>query len=229
MRRHFPSARVVTQAEADPLVEDWLARRGLVRLIEARRLSPFMLKLTDFRVLGGGANLLTLDSDIIFFRRPSELLVADDGPLPVSLFQRDPASTYNLSEERARNELGVDLAPQINTGITLFPPESLDLTRCESYLAHPEVARITGWMEQTLHALCASDQGRVAYLPDSYLISLERHADPTSLVARHYAGPSRSLLTEEGMTELTAIGFFSEIGAGRNLETLSAQPSGESC
>ena len=42
-------------------------------------------------------------------------------------------------------------------------------------------------------------RGRVEYLSPSYAISLERGLDYGALTARHYAGPSRPLLTEEGM------------------------------
>lgn len=210
---HFPNARLIQQAEADHEVERCLAGRGLVRIAEARRCSPFMLKLTDFPVMSQAVHLLTLDSDVLFFRRPAELLVATETPLSVSLFQRDPASTYNLSEERALAELGVPLAPCVNTGIALFPRDSLDLSRCERYLAHPDVARPSGWIEQTLQALCASEQGRVRYLPDSYLLSLESEVPIDHLVARHYAGPSRSLLTREAMPALLDRGLLQHLAA----------------
>jgi hypothetical protein len=211
LHRHFPAARVIAQAEADAAVETWLRSRGLVRLLAARQRTPFMLKLTDFPVLSESTHLLTLDSDVLFFRFPAELARAVHAPSTMSLVQRDPESTYNISEERALSELGIRLAPRVNTGIMVFPRESLDLLRCEEYLDNPEVARPTGWIEQTLHALCASARGRVTYLPDSYLISLEADISFESLVARHYAGQSRSLLTSEGMQELVRAGFLDRL------------------
>lgn len=213
LQDHFPAARVILQSQADGIVEPWLRERGLVRLLAARQATPFMLKLTDFPVLSASTHLLTLDSDVVFFRCPAELLTAARTPSSVTLFQRDPESTYNISEERALSELGIRLAPKVNTGIMVFPRESLNLFRCEGYLGHPDVARPSGWIEQTLHALCASEQGRVAYLPDSYLVSLETDVDLGSLVARHYAGPSRHLLTSEGMQELVQAGFLDQLKA----------------
>ena len=126
LRRHFPAARIVSQTDADRVVEGWLADRGLSRLLTTRSLNPFMMKLTDFPVLSRAVHLLVLDSDVLFFQRPGELLAATDEPLPISLFQRDPASTYNISEERARSDLGIELEPRVNTGIALFPRTSLD-------------------------------------------------------------------------------------------------------
>lgn len=214
LREHFPAARIISQEEADRRVEDWLVRRGLLRLPAARRASPFMMKLIDFPLLSEAIQLLALDSDILFFRRPSELLAAEEGPLQGWLFQRDPASTYNLSEERALSELGIRLAPLVNTGIMLFARDSLDLARCDEYLAHTDVARPSGWIEQTLYALLASEQGKIDYLPESYLISLETGLDLEPLVARHYAGPSRPLLTREGMPWLVGRGFLDRLREG---------------
>lgn len=202
LKAHFPAARIIVQGEADAVVEKWLNERGFVRLLGARRRSPFMLKLTDFSLLSEAVHLLTIDSDVVFFSRPSDLLIATEAPLPANLFQRDPVSTYNLSEERAFEELGIRLAAQVNTGIMLFPRDSIELSRCEQYLAHPEIAQPNGWIEQTLYALLASEQGRVTYLPDSYLVSLETNVPLDNLIARHYAGPTRAQFTYEGLPEL---------------------------
>jgi hypothetical protein len=209
LQTHFPQARVVLQSEANSIVEEFLSRHHLRRLAEARRVSPFMLKLIDFPVLSNADYLVTLDSDVLFFARPAELLEAAASPVH-SRFQRDAASAYNITEAQAASELGIRMAPAINTGITLFPRRNLDLERCERYLAHPEVAQNTTWIEQTLHALCASEQGLVEYLPASYLLSFEPALSLDALVARHYAGPTRLLMTDEGMPAI----LYSLRGAG---------------
>jgi hypothetical protein len=213
LQAHFPTARIIPQTQADAAVEPWLEERGLARLLKARRDSPIMLKLVDFAILSESVNVLTLDSDVVFFAPAPELLVGSDRPLEHTFFQRDPASNYNLLGERARAALGFEPAPCVNTGIIVESRESLDLALCERYLENPEVARPTGLIEQTLHALLASEQGRVAYLPPSYLLSLEPGL-PNGLVARHYAGPTRPLLTDEGMPELIRRGFLEDLRLG---------------
>jgi len=208
LRRHFPHARVISQADADPHVVAWLQDHAFTRLLAARSLSPFMMKLTDFPVFSTAVHMLTLDSDVLFFRRPEELVAASAAPSEKGVFQRDLASTYNITEEQALKHLGIRLAPRVNTGITLLARENIRLDRCEEYLKCPQVARPTGWIEQTLHALCASELDRVAYLPESYLVSLEPGVNSAELTARHYAGPSRPLLTSEGMPYLVSTGFL---------------------
>jgi hypothetical protein len=196
LRHHFPDARVISQAEADAIVIPYLRTRGLTRLMDARAANHYTLKLTDFLLLGTAPNLLTLDSDILFFDRPAEFLA----PTARHLFQRDPESTYVLSKELARSALAIELAPCINVGMMHFRRDSVSLERCDEYLS--AFPKLDGWLEQTLYALHASEKANADYLPPTYLISLQRGIDHSKLVARHYAGPSRPLLHEEGIPYL---------------------------
>ncbi len=196
LRAHFPTAKLIAQEEADRLVIPELERRGLKRLLAARAANPYTLKLTDFLLLGEAPNLITIDSDVLFFRHPTELLK----PTEKHLFQRDPESTYVLSPETARSAFGIEMAERINVGMMHFRRDSVSLERCDEYLA--AFPNFNGWLEQTLYALHASETGNAAYLPDEYLISLEHGRDDSSLVARHYAGPSRPLMHLEGIPRL---------------------------
>ena len=199
LRRHLPNARILEQQDIDGTVSGWLVSNNCPRLQQVRSTNGFMLKLVDVKLLSEAPRVLLLDSDVLFFRRPDELLRAVHGAHDGMLFQRDAGSTYNLTLDEARTELGIELAPRVNTGIMLFATNAVDLRRCEALLEHPSVARQTGWIEQTLYALVASERDRVRYLPAEYLVSLEPEEHLASLVARHYAGPSRRYLTEEGL------------------------------
>lgn len=205
---HFPRARLISQTEADEWVEAELRAAGLKRLISARRRSPFMLKLTDLQMLCRARRTLMIDSDILFFSRPSSVLDAAESCAPQSMFMRDPADNYNISRERAREVLRIDLAPRVNTGLVIVDRNIIDFNRCDYFLSDEEIARPTGFIEQTLYALVASERGQVGYLPASYLVSLAPRVCIESLVARHYAGPTRALLTSEGMPRLLQTGWL---------------------
>jgi len=204
---HFPNALIVDQTASDHLVENYLQEHKLARILAARRSNGFMLKLTDFILLGSSENLLTLDSDVLFFDEPVELLVGTDGPVLQHWFQQDPASTYNVTETYARETLDVELQPRINTGIMLFARQREMLEYCDGLLADSRVAQSTGWTEQTLYALYASRHHRVAFLPPSYQLSLSAGLQE-GVIARHYAGPTRPLLSVEGMPSVIAQGLL---------------------
>jgi len=198
-RAHVPDARVIMQEEADAHVLPALAGR-YPRLLDARQQSAFMMKLIDPMLLTSVGRIVILDSDVLFFRDPGELRAhVERAPADAWLFQRDPVSTYNITEDAAASALGIRIPERVNSGIAVVPRALVDLDLCERLLEHPDVRRPSGWIEQTLFALCAGARGHVEYLPSSYVVSLERGLDYGAFTARHYAGPSRPLLTDEGM------------------------------
>lgn len=211
LRRHLPDARLVGQREADEKVTQVLSANH-PRLLDTRRHSPFMMKLVDSPVFARAERIVILDSDVLFFRTPVELQThVEKASSDACLFQRDPASTYNITNEEASAAFGIRLPECVNTGIGVFPRSLVDFDLCEALLEHPQVRRLSGWIEQTLFALCAGARGGVKYLSPDYLISLERGLDHGLMTARHYAGPSRPLLTEEGMPYAIASGVFGEV------------------
>ena len=197
LERHFPNARIVSQQEADGRVNPQLEARGWLRLLEARRQNQYLQKLTDNVLLSGFRNVILLDSDVLFFRRPDELLDFTGR----HIFQQDQASNYLVE-----NAAGVTVAPRLNAGLMKFQPAHISLARCDEYLA--DFPTYQGWLEQTLLALYASETGTAQLLPATYLISFDRSIDPGTLVARHYAGPTRPLMTEEGMPWLIRNGLL---------------------
>jgi hypothetical protein len=215
LRHHFPDARLVLQAEADAVVEPELARAGFERLLALRRKTPFMLKLVDFVLMCRAPRLLLLDSDVLFFAHAGELVERARASSVKGLFQRDVANMYNISPERAFERFGFHLAPCVNSGIALVSRAAVSLERCEHYLSDQEVARPNTMVEQTLYALAFSERAEVEYLPESYLVSLQPRTDMRNLVARHYAGASRSLFTLEGLPALVEAGFLGKLNGAK--------------
>lgn len=199
LRRHFPDARLVLQDEADRIVIPWLAARQYTRLAQLRASAAVMLKLVDVALIGRLNRVLLLDSDVLFFKAPTELLAAAGDPTATT-FQQDAFSCYVLSREQARSAFQIELVERVNTGIVAIDRSAIDLGLCERLVEHPTFwDRRSGWGEQTLYALLASARGPVQLLPSTYAISMDEPPRPDSLVARHYSGPSRQYLTAHGI------------------------------
>ena len=206
---HFPGARVILQSEADAKVNAWLLERNFRRLHSVRQQQCLMQKLTDFILMSDAPRMLLLDSDVLFFAHPQRLLEAVDSPPPAATFQRDHDNGYNLTLEQALDRFSIRLAPALNSGIAVIPRDLVDLSRCEEYLADPEVARPTGLVEQTLYALGVCEKVVPQHLPaEAYHISMQSCPDLRSIVARHYTWRSRHLFTSEGLPALIQAGFL---------------------
>jgi hypothetical protein len=216
LQRHFPQSSLLTAAEATTRVEAELVRGGYLSCLKARRRSFMLMKMIDCVVLSNAPRLLLLDSDVLFFRKPEELIQASASETAKNLFNRDKGSWYTVSREAAKARYRIDLILELNAGLGLVRRESLTLPMMEEFLADPDILAEPWLTEQTLQALCGSKVG-AQLLPETYLVSQSAGLTTSEghpLVAKHYAGFIRPLLYEEGMTHLIRLGF---------LESLSCQ------
>jgi hypothetical protein len=205
--RHFPGARIVGQDESDKIAVPLLAKRGLIRTLSERTRNVFVRKMLDFNLLARGRKILVLDSDILFFGRPTDLL---DATLEGSdaLFMRDCSYSYTAPLGVIERIVGTPVIPYLNAGLGILNPAALDLETIEDCLQHSEVVEgDPTFLEQTLYAV-GLRRSRVSHLPPSYLLSMDSGQGFRGLLARHYAGDSRELMTTEGMTHLIGQGFL---------------------
>jgi hypothetical protein len=205
---HFPDARYISMADADTRFPAELRRRGLARSAEYRGKNVSTRKLFDFYLDSTADYVLTIDSDIVFFRRPEEL-IARPGGWPRNLYNRDLDYWYSMPLDELEAAFGVRPPPCVNSGLALVRRESIDLPVVERYLEHPKLFADPWVTEQTLHALCSVTHG-LEFLPDSYRVGGPPGLTP-DLVCKHYPGTFRPLLYTEGMRHLLATGLIAAL------------------
>jgi hypothetical protein len=180
---------------------------GYPRCRRYRATHPLAVKAFDFGAFLRTPRLLLLDSDVLFFARPDDLLArAGDPGYRRNAFNADVAPALNITAGEARAAFGVELVGRINSGLAVLQPEVFDLPALEEFLGHPAVTAGPVWrVEQTLLALAASRQG-AELLPSAYRVSLSPGLD--GCVAKHYVGAVRHLMYREGMARLARDGFL---------------------
>jgi hypothetical protein len=202
----FPEARFIDRAEADAVMEPKLATRPQCR--DYRQAHPLGLKLFDVPAFARTARVLMLDSDVLFFREPREILDWVDGGGDGTWFNADFQHSCNVTPEQALEKWGIKLWPLVNSGIVLLDPTIIDPAFCEECLVEGTV-RTSGWtwcIEQTLFSLCASRAGRGGLLPKTYEVSFAPKA-AEGIVARHYVGFVRQQFLSEGLRRLYPVLF----------------------
>ena len=200
IRGVFPAIRSIPRAEADAVIERELG--GYPTVLAYRRTHPAALKLIDGPHFCQASRLILIDSDVLFFSPPREILTWLAGERPGCWFNRDMFSAYNLSPEEAATAFGVTLWPEVNVGLCLVEKQVRNLELCERFLSSPLAERsLSFWREQSCWALSASAYGVGGHLPPTYEISMNRHRRP-GCVARHYVSKVRRFFYEEGIREL---------------------------
>jgi hypothetical protein len=139
LQQVLPGAQVISRDEADHKVVSHLRNLGLSTSIRFRDQLVFARKLFDPFFYGEQAGFFLLDSDVLFFRRPRELLDGVHLPgEPVSLYSPDNGFRYCLGPEALRALLGQECIANFNPGVVRTGRSVLDLARIESFLQRPE-------------------------------------------------------------------------------------------
>ncbi len=222
LSRHFPNARFISRAEADarglPLL------RGFPRslaFLQTNLLSP---KVFDFAHYLESDRMLLLDSDVLFFREPTELLRRIEDPnYCKNTVNADISSAYTVESAEVKTRTGVQLVERFNSGLGFIHKDSLDLDSVEEFLGLPRILDGHFWrIEQTIYALCSSRFG-VELLPANYDVRLA--AGINGLPCRHYVGAIRHLFYKEGIREIVSSGFLKRSDSRMNSrKVLEEQP-----
>lgn len=202
--RLLPGSRFVSRPEAEERVAALLAAHP--RCAANRSRHNLFLKFFDTLAFADRDRFLVLDSDVIFFRRPAEILDWVDGGLGTCLYNEDTREKFCIPRADIENALPVTLLPRFNSGLVLMQRAAMDLDRAEQLLATFErTAHAPQFFEQTLYALMAStNPGGGAPLPRTYNISWGYWREPGS-ICRHYVGDFKhDLLYIEGAPMLLA-------------------------
>lgn len=199
-RASFPGLKLITRAEADAFMEPRLKSHPRCRAY--RESHPLALKIFDVPEMSRGERILILDSDVLFFARPDDILDWVECRRDECRFIRDVAESSNVSAEEARERLEIALWPCVNSGVCLLPSAVVDLDFCERCFEQTGILGGHIWrVEQTLFALCASRYGRGGLLPNSYEVVLTPNG-AVSATARHYVGAVRDRFYAEGLGRL---------------------------
>jgi hypothetical protein len=195
LRDHFPDARVIFRGDADERVGRMLRNH---RRCEALRQSNILsLKVFDFLSYLESDRLFLLDSDILFFQRPTVLLQRiQNREYNRNTLNRDWGMGYNVEPEAVQKFLDFPFQSHVNSGLGLIHRESYDLDDFERWLAIPGILSHPHRIEQTLVGLASSKFGH-EFLPKEYDVLAQRAR--ANEIVKHYTGPIRYLMYLEGL------------------------------
>jgi hypothetical protein len=182
----LPGVHFIPRSLSEELVQKRLEPYPNCQLL--RREHNLFLKFFDLPAFAPGERFILLDSDVIFFNRPEEILTWVDSQSQECRYNEDTKEKYCIPRYEIEPALGIELWPRFNSGLVLMPLAALSLPLAEQLLTtfktsahHPQ------FFEQTLYALMASAWNRGGALPATYEISWGFFRKPHS-ICRHYVG-----------------------------------------
>jgi len=206
-RHHFPDARIVRRTEADAAATGALV--GFPRCSALRATNTLSIKVFDFRHFLQSERMLLLDSDVLFYAEPAELLRrAEDPGYRLNSVNGDVDSAYTVDPAVVREMFGFTVIERYNSGLGVIHADSMRLDWIEEFLGIPGIIGHHWRIEQTLYALFSSRFG-TELLPEDYDVRLA--AGIGGRPSRHYVGAIRHLMYAEGMRHLCRNGFLRDL------------------
>jgi hypothetical protein len=200
LKKLFKTARFISRDEADAKMDRVLAAHPLCH--DYRNKHPLALKIFDMAQHCDSDRFIVLDSDVLFFSHPREIVQWAMGRSEDCWFNEDVDEGSLITKQHALDDLGVKLWSRVNSGLCLLAKAALDLDFCERALGETSILKGHIWrVEQTLFALCASRFGKGGLLPKTYEVSLGKTAS-TDCISRHYVGAVRDRFYGEGLHRL---------------------------
>jgi hypothetical protein len=207
LKYHFPDSRIIDRKIAEEKMVALL--KPYPRCLEFRQTNHLSPKVFDFVAYLESDRMLLLDSDVLFFQEPTELLRRIESPTYLyNCVNRDIASAYTVEPTVVRERLGFTMQPRFNSGLGLIHKQSINLDWIEEFLGLPGIIGHFWRIEQTLLTLCSSRFG-VELLPEGYEVRLEKGIN--GFPCRHYVGVIRHLMYSEGIRHLVQNGFLEEL------------------
>jgi hypothetical protein len=216
---HFPGCTVVRadRAEEDSRLRESLKSLPLCELWRFRCDFQLAKKLFDFPCFATEPFIVGIDSDILFFRKPLEVLECASASVPFMASDYQEAYEFDAALlQRAGQDFA--LVPRLNTGLFGLRGEAFDFTLVETLLeAWVEASPARrfefwkGWLEQTMLACLFSRSGGGRVLDLSrYQISSMLISDQT--VSQHFVNDgSRSAFCHWGLRRLDEAGFLTAV------------------
>lgn len=206
IRRVLPDVRLVPRDESDKKLRTVL--RDHPHCLAQRNRHNLFLKFSDFAAFAPGKRLIVLDSDVIFFRPPTEILEWVDRGNDTCHYNEDTKEKFCIPRPYLEEALGIPMWPRFNSGLVLLPKAAVDWGLAEKLLSTFEhTAHHPQFFEQTLYALMGSAWGRGGMLPPTYEISWG-YFRRRKAVCRHYVGAFKhDLLYIEGAPSMLASVF----------------------
>lgn len=177
LHKHLPGLEIIDRSAADEVMRSVLPPQVFLM----RQRYVFLMKLFDFNYFHNGTHTILLDSDIIFLRRPDEVvdwLVQRNAP---PFYNKDWCSSYRANSVPP----GVTLPPWLNAGFMGYAG------KFSMEKIYNLCIELDYWLEdQTLYALLLAGTGASPLDARQYMVYTGQELDDHQTMV-HFISPNR--------------------------------------
>jgi hypothetical protein len=203
VRERFPFVEIVPYTEMLAKVKAKLPVKDFPYLHTKLKLYPIIYKLVFVHLFGKGPQPI-LDSDMLFVRRPDELIdwiKSMDSLRDETFYIQDLGRYYGYSDVLMESIAGPKLPAMINGGLYILQSEKIDFAEIESLIRELEEAEGSQYyLEQALIAILASRyKKQVTASKSRYIVGPSKEdVHEQKGVLHHFVNTSKEFYFKEG-------------------------------
>ncbi len=186
----FNNLRVLFRSEADRMIDQ---RRDIPLVIkQARQRGHRVLaQLVDVILLSAGRKIMVMDSDVLFFKRPEEIIKFVNGQTNYQALVSRQYGSYDLLMDKVyarKHDLIGKQAGYMNPGFIAYDKNSITMEMLADYFQHTRRGPDSFFMPMAGWG-CLLAQINFAFLPpEKYIMKGRPDANVTM---KHFTGPRR--------------------------------------
>lgn len=153
VEKQLPGTQVILQDRISENLQNALPEARYPYLHKKRAVYPHIKKLTDVHTIPGDAWKLVLDSDMLFWREPADLIKwLNHSQCPLHMV--DCTEAYGYSQQLMEQLAGSTIKPLLNVGAIGLKSASIDWDKLENWVKTLEEREGTSYyLEQALSAM----------------------------------------------------------------------------
>ncbi|MGY4537050.1 hypothetical protein ACVW0P_001464 [Mucilaginibacter sp. UYNi724] len=171
IKKQLPGANIITKELIALNLQNVLPIEKYPCLHHKRDVYPHIKKLTDIHTIPGSGWKLVLDSDMLFWHEPEELLNWLNNPLyPLHII--DCGEAYGYSKKLMEEVAGNTIKPLINVGAIGLNSDTIDWNDLERWVAALEhYEGTTYYLEQALSAMIIGEDNATELPAGRYIVN----------------------------------------------------------
>jgi len=186
----LPGCQIVLQKEIERILEDKLPSHRFPYLNQKRKIYPHLKKLTDIHTLSGGNFKLVLDSDMLFWNYPDEIISWLKNPSGC-LYMLDSDNSYGYTRGLMEDLAGVVIPDLVNVGVIGIESSTIDWEQLELWCKTLEdIEGSSYFLEQALSAMIIANQQKTILSKKDYVVNPKLGSE-ASVKLFHYVDLSK--------------------------------------
>lgn len=191
-KEKLPGSIIITSAEIERNLKRALPELVYPIIRQKRSVYPHLKKLTDIHTIQGSDRKLVLDSDMLFWREPVQLIEWLKKPSG-NLFMTDSNLSYGYTKDLMQQLCGAPIPDLLNVGIAGIQSDIIDWQSIEKWITILEAQEGGSYfLEQALTAMIAANSSFTLLPSNQYIVYPSRKQVATQQgILHHYVDLSK--------------------------------------